>query len=66
MQARITRIDKNLLHRTAGPYIGVNLRHYRIVTLATAPPQSADITPAVAEIGPADREGALAQQAVPV
>ena len=26
MQDRIARIDENLLHRTAGPYIGVKTR----------------------------------------
>jgi len=43
MQDRITRIDKNLLHRTAGPYIRVKSTYYRIAMATAASPQSTDI-----------------------
>ena len=39
MQDRITRIDKNLLHRTAGPYIRVKSTYYRIAIVEPGSPQ---------------------------
>src|SRR5215471_18864908 len=41
MQDRICRIDENLLHRAAGPYIGVRLGKARVEHSESASPQTA-------------------------
>ena len=44
MQDRICRIDENLLHRTAGPYIWIRLGSSRAKHNESAYPQAADVS----------------------